>query len=127
MRAPASPPNQKSPMLLCLDLDFCFFRGNLDLWRLETPAAVSCVLGWLLNVPEQCMARLGGARVFVRQIRHAHVNSPCTCLACVFSSFSQVRVHVHSFCFLFFASTNDRRLINQLAYDPRILASYIIG
>ena len=31
-----------------------------------------------------------------------------------------------SFCFLFFAGTNDRQLINQLAYDPCILASYII-
>jgi hypothetical protein len=45
-------------------------------------------------------------------------------------------VHVHSFRFPFFASTNDRRLINQLAYelskkhqlayDACIVASYTI-
>jgi hypothetical protein len=41
-------------------------------------------------------------------------------------------VHVHSFCFPYFATTNDRRLMNQafkknqLAYDACILASHTI-
>jgi hypothetical protein len=48
------------------------------------------------------------------------------CFASFLHFHKYIRVHVHSFCFLFFSSTNDRQLINQLAYDPCILASYII-
>ena len=68
-------------------------------WAPNDPRAYR-VLDGFLNIPEQCMTRLCGARVFVRQFRHAqdtwalYVNKIHE-LACVFSSFSQVRVRTY--------------------------------